>query len=236
MDEQRRLPFKSIDKSAAYLQVAEQIRAAILDGTLGAADDLPSERQLAAQFAVSRTTVREALRQLQAQGLLAARGRTSPMGTAGPEAAVARFREALTHVVRLRNVELTDLVELRVAVEGAALERCVATPVAEHLEEARAALARMAELRISSSEFYEADIDFHVALVAASGNQALVLVMLAVKDSIRLHLDRTVPTRSHAKLHAKVMAEHRGLLHAIEHGDAKAGLALLKTHLEFYRT
>jgi DNA-binding FadR family transcriptional regulator len=233
MPNSSKLEFKTVTKSAAYLQVAEQIRAAILEGTLAAA--LPSERELAAQFAVSRTTVREALRQLQAQGLLATQGRTSPMKTASADAAVARFREALTHVVRLRKIELTDLVELRLAVEGAALTRSAAAPVPKHVDEARAALSIMARPHISAEEFYDADIDFHVALVAASGNQALVLVMLAVKDSIHVHLDRTMQTRSFAKVRAKVLAEHRGLLRAVEHGDAKAGLTLLNTHLSgFY--
>jgi GntR family transcriptional regulator, transcriptional repressor for pyruvate dehydrogenase complex len=229
--------FKTVTKSAAYMQVAEQIRAAVLDGTLIAGAELPSERELAQQFGVSRATVRESLRQLQAQGLLAPRGRTSSMQTASPDAAVARFREALTHVVKLRDVSLSDLLGLRIAIEGEALARSAEAPVEPSLEEARAALAAMDRPKISPEEFYDADIAFHVALVSASGNQALSLVMLAVKDSIQLHLDRTMQFRSFAKIRPRVVEEHRGLLRAVEQGDARAGLALLHTHLSgFYRT
>src|SRR5881227_4110226 len=104
--------FHSVSRPSIYMDVAGQIRRAILEGTMSSGERLPPERELARQFGVSRATVREALRHLQAQGLLAARGRTSPLETAGPEVAVSRFCEALAQVVRLRDVSLTDLVDL----------------------------------------------------------------------------------------------------------------------------
>lgn len=228
--------FGPLTRTTAYEQVAERIRAAILDRSLAADERLPPERELAAQFGVSRTTVREALRHLQAQGLLSPRGRTSPMLPANSDAALARFREALSTVVQLRNVSLPELLELRLAIETAALVRAAQAPVAEHVEAARAALEQMASPRIDRDTFYEADVAFHAALVAASGNEALRLVMLAVKDSIRLHLDEAMRGRSFAKVRAQVHEEHRKLLTAIEKGNVKAVSALLRKHLEFYGT
>src|SRR5256885_5628813 len=108
------------------MDVAGKIRGAIGEGTMASGERLPPERELAEQFGVSRATVREALRHLQAQGLLASRGRTSPMRTASPEATVARFCEALTNVVQLRDVSLPDLIELRLAIESAGLTRAAA--------------------------------------------------------------------------------------------------------------
>src|SRR5678816_3389979 len=93
--------FRAVSRPTLYVEVAGQIRAAILDGTIPSGERLPSERELARQFRVSRASVREALRHLQAQGLLAARGRTSPLETAGSDEAALRFREALTHVCLL---------------------------------------------------------------------------------------------------------------------------------------
>ncbi len=226
--------FQQLTRQTAYEQVAERIRAAILDKTLGADDQLPPERDLATQFGVSRTTLREALRHLQAEGLLAPRGRTSPMRAADPAAALSRFREALSNVVQLRDVSLSDLLELRLAIETAALLRAAQSPVVERLAEARAALVAMSNPRVSQAAFYEADVAFHAALVAASGNQALWLVMLAVKDSMRHHLDQTMRGRSFAKLRPQVVAEHEHLLSAVEAGDSKLIAALLRKHLEFY--
>jgi len=228
--------FDKLPRATAYEQVADRIRTAILDKSLHQDARLPAERELASQFGVSRTTVREALRHLQAQGLLAARGRSSPMQPADAEAALTSFRESLGHLLRLRNVSLHELLELRLAIETAALVRAAQAPVAEHLAAARGALEVMAAARVTRAAFYEADVTFHAALVAASGNDALRSVMLAVKDAMRHHLEHALRERSFTELRGKVVDEHRGLLAAVERGDAPAVGALLRQHLELYVT
>jgi DNA-binding FadR family transcriptional regulator len=231
-----RVQFQSVVRSSIYTQVAEQIRAAILSGSLPSGERLPPERALSQQFGVSRATVREALRHLQAQGLLAPRGRTSPLATAGPDEAEARFSEALTHVVQLRHVSLPDLIELRLAIETAALVRAASGPIAAHLDEARAALEIMERAKASPEELHEADVAFHVALVAAGGNRALHLVMLAVRDSIRLRLAEAMSARTSPRLRPRILAEHHALLRAVEAGRGKAAATLLRAHLRFYGT
>jgi DNA-binding FadR family transcriptional regulator len=95
----------------------------------------------------------------------------------------------------------------------------------------------MAEPRITAGEFHEADVAFHVALVAASGNEALHLAMLAVKDSIQLYLEQTLQARSFKTLRPRIVEEHGAILQAIEQGNAKSATALLRAHLsEFYFT
>jgi len=229
--------FSVVPRTATYLLVAEQIRKAILDGSLPAGQSLPPERELTRQFGVSRTTVREALRQLEAQGLLAAGGRTSPMQSADPESAVARFREALLHVVRLREVALPDLIELRLAIETAALARAATAPVAAYLDEARGHLQTMKDAATPQADFHEADVAFHLALVAASGNQALHVVMMAARDAVKLRLDQAMETRAFARLRPRIVKEHAALLKAVERGDAAAAGRVLRAHLaEFYGT
>ncbi|MEO8902860.1 MAG: GntR family transcriptional regulator [Polyangiaceae bacterium] len=228
--------FESVKRLTAYEQVAQQIREVLLDRSLSTGQQLPPERTLAIQFGVSRTTVREALRHLQAEGLLAAHGRTSPMQPADSEVALTRFREALCHVVQLRSVSLAELIQLRLAIETAALSQAAQSPVAIHMQEARAALQTMSSPRLSQRDYYAADVAFHTALVAASGNQALHLVILAVKDSIHLHLDEAMRGRSFAHVRESVTEEHRALLKAVERGNAAATGKLLRAHLEFYGT
>jgi GntR family transcriptional regulator, transcriptional repressor for pyruvate dehydrogenase complex len=228
--------FKPVPPRAAiYEQVAAQIAAKILDGSLSSGTALPPERQLAQEFGVSRATLREALRHLQAQGLLAPRGRTSPLEAATAESAIENFRESLTRAVRLGDVALADLIELRLAIETAALTRAAGAPVERHLEEARAALAIMERPNVGWDEFFPADMAFHTALVAASGNPALVFVMLAAKDGIALHLDETMRARSFTRSRQRIVAEHRGLLRAVDRGNASAAVRLVKQHVgEFY--
>ena len=66
--------FDEVSRSPLYLQVAGSIREAIIAGDLGPGDALPTERELSESFGVSRASVREALRALQAQGLVSAGG------------------------------------------------------------------------------------------------------------------------------------------------------------------
>ncbi|HEY4013854.1 MAG TPA: FCD domain-containing protein [Polyangiaceae bacterium] len=231
------LSFQTVSRSSLYMEVAAQIRAAILDGSMSSGDRLPPERELARQFQVGRATIREALRHLQAQGLLAARGRTSPLETAGVDDAASRFGEALSHVVRLQEVSLADLVELRVSMETTALVRAAAAPRPGHLQEAHDALARMERADVQAGEFYEADVAFHLALVAAAGNQALLLVMRAVKDAVRLHLGKTLSARSLTKVRARIVDEHRAILRSVERGEGEAAATHLRRHLSgFYGT
>ena len=73
------MEFRHVARSLVYPQVADQIRAAIIEGELGPGEPLPTERRLCDQLGVSRASVREALRSLQAQGLVSER-RSSPRG------------------------------------------------------------------------------------------------------------------------------------------------------------
>jgi GntR family transcriptional regulator, transcriptional repressor for pyruvate dehydrogenase complex len=72
---------------------------------------------------------------------------------------------------------------------------------------------------------------------AASDNQALLLVMLAVKEGIGLHLGKALEARAFAKLRARIVEEHRALLRAVERGNGKSAADLLRSHLAtFYGT
>ncbi|MBV9164305.1 MAG: FadR family transcriptional regulator [Pseudonocardiales bacterium] len=232
------MTFRGVVRSPAYLQVAEQIRAAILSGELAPGQPLPTERDLCAQFSVSRTTVREALRALQAQGLVSGGGRTTPLRTTvAAEPPSEPLRDALHNLVRLQRVSLADLVELRCALEAAAVERAAAHPQADRLAEARAALDDMRRLDISAEEFEDADVRFHVALVAASGNEAMHLIMLAVRDAIAEHLRDALHElpRSRA-VRCRLTDQHAALLAAVEKGDAEQAGSLTREHImDFYR-
>src|SRR5439155_22777675 len=120
-----------------------------------------------AHFGVNRATPREALRHLQGRRPREALGRTSPLETAGAAEVVARFGEALMHAVRLQEVPLSDLVELRIAIQAAALRRAATAQITASLEEARVTLAVTPRADVRPHELHEADVAFHVALVAA---------------------------------------------------------------------
>jgi DNA-binding FadR family transcriptional regulator len=231
------MTFSEVVHRPAYVQVADQLREAILEGRLAAGAPLPAERDLCERFGVSRTTVREALRALQAQSLVVTAGPTAPLRVAGPEAVSSGpLRDALTHLLRLGAVPLGDLVALRCALESAAAATAARRRPRADLAALRAALAAMDEAP-DIEAFEQADVRFHLALVGASGNEALQLVMLAVRDSIAAHLlDALRGLDEPRAALRRLRREHAAIIAAIEARDGERAETLVRDHvMGFYR-
>jgi DNA-binding FadR family transcriptional regulator len=231
--------FQAVARDPAYEQVARQLRDAILDGALAPGEALPAERELCEHFGVSRTTVREALRALQAQGLAVADGPTAPLRVTTPELlAAGPGRDGLVHLLRLGRVPLDDLVELRCALEAAAVTHVARAHDEQTLAPARAALEEMRAANGDLAAIERADVRFHLALAQAAGNRALELVMLAVRDSIEAHLHTTLIARPDPRTAARrLLREHEALLAAVAAGDAGEAERLVREHLlRFYGT
>jgi DNA-binding FadR family transcriptional regulator len=181
--------------------------------------------------------VREALRALQAQGFVVQSGPTAPLRVAAPEAlSTGPIRETLGHLMRLGRVPLADLVELRCALEAAAAEGAARRRPRPDLAAARAEIEAMRATQDDFVAFEQADVRFHVALVGASGNEALHLVMLAVRDSIAQHLLQALAALPDARpMLARLTAEHEAILTAVEERDpAEAGERMRDHVLGFY--
>lgn len=232
------MTFTEIARRPAYEQVADQLREAILDGTLAVGEVLPSERELCERFGVARTTVREALRALQAQGLVVSAGPTAPLRVVSAErVSSGAARDAFTHLLRLGRVPLGDLVELRCALEGTAVASAAARRPAPDLAAVRAELAVQADALADIAAFEASDVRFHLALSAACGNEAVHLVMLAVRDSVAGYLGEALSRLpAPAEAMARLWEEHRALADAVAAGDPERARALMVGHvMGFYR-
>ena len=222
-----------LERRPVYEQVADRLREAILSGELVAGSPLPPERELCERFGVGRTTIREALRALQALGLAVAAGPTSPLRVVAPDAlTTAPLRDTLIHLLRLGQVPLDDLIGLRIALEGAGTALAATRDPRPDLTAARDQIAFMRAAGTDLEAFEIADIRFHLELVRASGNEAITIVMLAVRDAISAALlahlqalDDPTPVLR------QLIAEHEELLLAITDGDAGLARRLCAEHL-----
>lgn len=230
------MAFNEVVRSPVYLQVAEQLREAILRGELSPGDALPAERELADTFGASRASVREALRVLQAQGLITGGG--APMPAVVSAESLGPARDALITLLRLNRVELDDLVELRCVLEAAAMRAAARKPDAAFFGDARQALADMCAPAVSVEAFDEADVRFHVALVRASGNEAMHLVMAALRNAVARHLLAALRAqRDPRRLLRRLRSEHEAILEAVEAGDGDRAATLVDAHIRrFYKT
>jgi len=158
-----------VEIAAAYEVVAEQIRRSIYFGKYKVDSKLPSERVLAQQLGVSRTTLREGIRVLEAQGFLESR-----RGVAGglivhlPQEEPERLKRRLRDHVDI----FEEMVEFRLVVECAASRLAALRRTEEDLTQLRRALDVM-HLAEGLPQFRTADHAFHLAIADAARNRSL---------------------------------------------------------------
>lgn len=168
-----------------YQRIVEQIESAIVSGSISVGSQLPSERELMVQFGVSRPTVREALRVLQSMGLIESRP-----GTRGGPLVLAPSSDVLgrsfRNLIGTDAVSLSELIQFRVVLEGTASELAALAHSASQLTRMREAIERMEHAASANSdEFADADLEFHSAIWAASGNSILQMSGQAVSGVLR---------------------------------------------------
>ena len=227
-------PFRPVARRRAFEDVIVQVEDAIAGGRLRPGDRLPPERELAQILAVSRASVREALRVLEAFGVVAARrGRGADAGsvvTAGEHNGLAGL---LRIYASLLKVPLSDLVDLRVAIEA-----MTARAAAERRDGAELAELAAAMLAVEDRDaFLELDTGFHVALARVSGNALAPLLMEALRETIarqmRAAFDEVTDWDA---TRARIAADHRVLAEAIAAGDPDGAAAAVSEHIRgFYR-
>ena len=159
------------NKPKAFDIVRAHIEERILDGSLDIGDTLAAERELATEFGVSRGAVREAIRALEAQGVV--ESSVGAGATGGTRIIRARTR-ALTRLLRLHVAlaggRLREVVELRVALERSSATLAAASVTPEALETMRTLLAEMRGEGVDIETFNRLDTDFHVAIARAADN------------------------------------------------------------------
>lgn len=169
--------------------VAGRIRQMIARGELTDGEWLPTEPQLMERFGVSRPTLREALRLLEADSLVTIR-RGPPGGARvtipGPEAAAAQFGMLLT----LSGTTLRDVYEARTVIEPAAARRIAERGTAADRRQLTAALDDLRAHLADPLNFGRRTTTFHVSLMQLSGNKTLATVVGMLVEIIDRHIER----------------------------------------------
>jgi GntR family transcriptional repressor for pyruvate dehydrogenase complex len=190
--------FVPLDDSPAYRQIANLIEQRIVGRSLRAGDALPSESDLARQFGVNRSTVREAIRELEIHGLLG-RGRGEKrLRVTRPEP--RRVSSGVSRALALHDVTFLELWEAMMALEPAAAEYAAARRTAAQLQDLTRAGARFKRAAADTDAAVAAVVDFFTAVAAASGNQVLALsqapLNLLLAPALTRIVDRVPQARS----------------------------------------
>jgi GntR family transcriptional regulator, transcriptional repressor for pyruvate dehydrogenase complex len=216
----------------AFEQILGELEASISAGVLEAGDRLPPERDLAARFGVSRASVREAIRVLEAMGVVSVR-RGAEHGVVLLEEPGNAFQPVLRLLVALRHVSLDDAIEFRVMVEaGAARSLAAGGDRAGALGDL---LDRMEAPGVKQQELHALDATFHVTLVRTAGNALLNLVEDAVDGLLRKVItDLSLIAWDWEAIRPQLIAEHRGIHDAIVAGDGERAAELVTRHIRYW--
>ena len=223
------MPFERVDPPRAHEIVAEQIRRHVGLRLIGRGDVLPPERELARTFGVGRATVQQALRELEADGLIESRrgrhGGTFVLGPAAGDLALA----PLLAEARGARAEVAEALAFRAVVEPAAAALAATLRDPADLDRLRLEVAATAGAGDDDETFMRHDTAFHVALGAAARNRFIAEAI----ERERLELNRVFPLLpGSAAWHSRSAAEHANVLAAVEEGDAEAASAAMSLHLE----
>ena len=208
-----------------YEDIVQRFRLLIREGALKPGERLPSERVLAEQLQVSRSSVREAIRSLELQGLVVSkRGSGTFINTDNLEAMVALIASTLTsgsdtlkHIFEMRHM-------LEPQIAGVAAQRATEQEVSD-LE---SILEQQVQEIANGGTGVDADTAFHFALASATHNSALVKVVSAVEDILRRSRDRSLQEPGRPQ---RSLASHREILRMIRAGDADGARSAMEYHL-----
>jgi GntR family transcriptional repressor for pyruvate dehydrogenase complex len=222
--------YKIVRSSRLYEQIVQQVEESIHKGAMKPGDQLPPERELAQQFGVSRTAVREAVKALREKGLVEAYpGR----GTFITDGTSYSMRQSLDRMLRVGQAEGSGfLAEVREILEPEIAGMAATRADAEDLASMREQVRIMDDARKDPDAFIEADLDFHLTLAEAAANP----IILSLIDSIvgllreqRMGIFQVEGGPERGQYH------HKKILEAIEHKDSAGAREAMKAHLRQVR-
>jgi DNA-binding FadR family transcriptional regulator len=188
---------------------------------------LPPERELAEQFGVSRVTVRDALRALEAMGLIevrvGARGGafvTAPTGS--------HIGQTMSDMLLMQALSPEDIVEARLIVELGTITLAAARATDEDLAELRALAERAPKELKAGTYTRELSWEFHALVAAAAHNAAVEGLTSSFRSTLSMH---PIRAREGSRAHERTVEEHGRILDALERRDAVTARHELAHHL-----
>lgn len=215
--------------------IMDQLESMILEGSLKPGQQLPAERALAAQFSVSRPSLREALQKLSAKGLIVSR---QGGGSFVSEKIGSSLVDPLTELFSTHPEAQSDLLEFRHALEGVsayyAALRC--TPADKKRLQACYAALQAAHEQKSFEKETKADAEFHLAIAEASHNAVLLHTMRSLftllHKNIYSNLESVYRKRNTRQL---IHDQHLVLLESIVAENPEKARAAAHHHLTFVK-
>lgn len=212
------------ERSSLKKMVIAALKQFIMDNQLKAGDKFPTERKLMEMFGVSRSVVREALSYLENTGVIRIR---QGQGAFLNETNMSHLLENFFFLWKINGGKIEEIQSLRVIFESAAIDEVIKLDREDNIVVLMEAITKGEEAE-TKAEYRQADIDFHVGLLEATGNHLFIQMSHVITqyffESTHIILSREECDR--------VIAEHRSIVEAIQKKDSGTAKALLAHHMQ----
>ncbi len=225
------IKFEPLVTESLAKQIAENIREAIIKGSLKVDERLPTEEELAARFEVSRPTIREALKRLAAQHLI--RSRRGPTGGTfvnrpSQDEVRLNLTNAMTLLVGMGEFNLADIAETRQGLETLCCRLAAERRTDAHLVALAVELDIQRDPELSDVDFCASDVRFHRVLADATDNALLKFIMLTVIDALQPVANMVV---YQFRERQRLASQHESILAALQARDADSAIAALNEQI-----
>jgi len=227
------MPFTPVAPEKISSAIVRQIELLILRGILRPGERLPAERDLAERLSVSRPSLREAVAELEASGLLS---RRAGAGIYVADVLGSAFSPALIRLFAEHDEAVFDYVAFRRDMEGMAAERAARLASDTDLAVIAAIFDRMeaAHAKRSGEEEASLDAQFHLAIVEASHNVVMLHMLRSMYDLLRkgVFYNREVMFRQRTT-RAALLSQHRAINEALQARNPEGARKAVEAHLDF---
>jgi GntR family transcriptional repressor for pyruvate dehydrogenase complex len=211
-------------KEDVTVRVLTTFKRLISEGTLKLGSRLPAERELAEQFQVSRSSLRQALKVLEIIGVISQRVGD---GTYINEAASTVLGEPLNFLILLNGISLEELMEARIIVEPELAARAAERATPKTLAALRHEMEAMKASEADHKRLSRHDLEFHKIIFDAAGNRVCTMLFTVVHQSLHSLIEVT----SHMVPVEHTLQLHRRIYNAIAQANPEAARKRMQEHL-----
>lgn len=230
------MPFRPVTPEKLSHAVIRQIEELILRGILRPGERLPPERDLADRLGVSRPSLRDAVAQLQASGLLSTK---AGAGIYVADVLGSAFSPALIDLFGRHDEAVFDYLSFRRDMEGLAAERAAKLGSDTDLAVVQAVFDKMQRAHTKRHAEDEAQLDaqFHMAIIEASHNVVMLHMMRSMYELLRggVFYNRSVMFKQRTT-RSLLLDQHRTINQALQDRDPMAAKAAVEAHLSYVQT
>jgi len=227
------MPFQKIESEKLSQSVVRQIELLILRGILRPGERLPSERELSERLGVSRPSLRDAVAELQDNGLLTSRPNA---GIFVADVLGSAFSPALVTLFATHEEAVFDYVAFRRDMEGLAADRAARFGSDTDLQVIATIFAKMdaAHLKRDPTDEAELDANFHMAIIEASHNVVMLHMMRSMYELLRqgVFYNRQMMFRNRMT-RDQLLEQHRAINAGLQARDSVAARQAVEAHMDY---